>query len=63
MIKVKIITLNPESAWKKDQQSELEDFLNGLGEEKIINIVACPACVPAKQPLTPPTLYTIFYRA
>lgn len=58
MIKVKQI------AESKNEKAAiaLENFLNSIGEERIINIVATPNMIMAKSPITPDTMYTVLYR-
>ncbi|TQI69008.1 hypothetical protein [Clostridium sp. KNHs216] len=58
MIKVKQISEN------KNEKAEkaLADFLNQIGEDKIVNIVASPDAIMARSPITPTTLYTVIYR-
>ena len=40
----------------------LERFLNVIGEDKIINIVATPNSIMTRSPITPDTMYTVIYR-
>ena len=58
MIKVYQTTEN-----KNDKAAiALERFLNVIGEDKIINIVATPNSIMTRSPITPDTMYTVIYR-
>lgn len=61
MIKIAKFCLNPKwSLGRNKQIDEFENFLNKIGEENIINIVACPEGYSAGDQLQ--TLYTVFYK-
>lgn len=60
MIKIERFIVEQGPIAEKRRLRKMEDFLNEIGEENIINIVAS---LGEGAPEQRPTIYTIFYRA